>query len=143
MLEHHVIAGIGNELSGLPLSVGGPEGSFPAIAAAARIEKIGIRRYQPGELGLRAVMIDAEAILPLGAIRQAAIHTLGRELAPEKGFVRGIGRVGRGIELPAVTGLGIAKGIQRHYSIPNRRRRSISDGCARFRWCRCRPSIGW
>ena len=80
-----MIAGIGNELSGLPLSVGRPEGSFPTIAAATRIEKIGIRRYQPGKLGLRAVMIDAEAVLPLGAIRQAAINTLGRELALEKG----------------------------------------------------------
>jgi hypothetical protein len=86
VLEHHVIAGIGNELSGLPLSVGGPEGSFPTIAAATCIEKIGIRRHQPGKLGLRAVMIDAKTVLPLGAIRQAAIHTLGRKLALEKGF---------------------------------------------------------
>ena len=109
-----MIAGIGNELFGLPLRVSGPKGAFPTIAAGTRIEKIGIRRYQLGEPGLRAVMIDAEAVISLEPVRQSAVDTLERELPLEKRFVARIGGVSRRIQLPAVTGLGIEKRIQGH-----------------------------
>ena len=92
-----MIAGIGNELSGLPLRVSGPKSSLSTITAATRVEEVGICRYQLGELGLRSVMINAEAILSLESVRQSAINTLGREFALKKWFVRGIGREGRGI----------------------------------------------
>jgi hypothetical protein len=113
MAKHHVIAGIGNDLSGLPLSIHGPKSSLPTITAATRAEEVSICRYQLGELGLRAVMLNAEAILSLKSVRQSAINTLGRESALKEWFVRGIGREGRGIKLPAVMGLGIAKGVPR------------------------------
>src|SRR5262245_60603635 len=109
-----MIAGIRNALFGSPLSVSGPKGTFPAIPAATRIEEISIGRYQFEEFGLQAVMIDAEAILSLQSVRQSAIHTLGRELLLEKRFVAGITGVGGRIQLPSVTGLGIAERIQRH-----------------------------
>jgi hypothetical protein len=59
-------------------------------------------------------MIDAEAVLSLGSVRQSAINTLGRELLLEKRFVAGIVGVGGRIQLSSVTGLGIAERIQRH-----------------------------
>jgi hypothetical protein len=90
------------------------KGAFATITAATRIETIGIRRYQLGELGLRAVMIDAEAVIALEPIRQSAVDTLGRELLLEKRFVARIGSVSRRNQLPAVTGLGIEKRIQGH-----------------------------
>jgi hypothetical protein len=114
VLEHDMIAGIGNDLFGSPLSVTGPKGTFPTIATATRIEWIGIGRYQPGEFGLRAVMIDTEAILALESVRQSAIHTLGRTLLLESRFVAGIVGVGGRSQLPSVTGLGISERVQKH-----------------------------
>jgi hypothetical protein len=59
-------------------------------------------------------MIDTEAVLSLESVRQAAIHTLGREFLLEKRLVPGIVGVGGRIQLPSVTGLRIAERIQRH-----------------------------
>jgi hypothetical protein len=106
-----VIIGVGNELFGLPLHVSGPKGSFPTIAAATRLEKIRVRRDQLREFGLRAVMIDAEAVLSLESVRQSTVYTLGRELLLEKWFVGGIRGVRGRLKPSSITGFRVDKRI--------------------------------
>jgi hypothetical protein len=87
MLEHRVIAGVGNKSGRERFLSGGPEITFSAIATIASVKEIRVGSLQIREFLFRSIMIYTKTIPALHPIRQAAIYALKPKFLPQNGFV--------------------------------------------------------